>query len=159
MYCATKYFLELKFPGPHNKLHGVLGLGNYYHMSFDTKLGHVSYAIRHIPCAFNSCTYSLDQPWIAGFPEQKQPRCQTIEDFTYCPVLGSFNNWNSIKISHKETSSEEIYKIHQVVLDSMIKNMAELIQTGQCDAINTTYTSTMGYYVIEFMSEPYKLQE
>ena len=32
MYCATKQSHELKFIYPHNKPHGVCGLGNNYHM-------------------------------------------------------------------------------------------------------------------------------
>ena len=37
--------------------------------------------------------------------------------------------------------------------------MAALVQTGQYGAINTTYTTTMGYYVIKLFSETYTLQE
>ena len=34
-----------------------------------------------------------------------------------------------------------------------------LLQTGKYGAINTTYTTTMGYYVIKLLSESYTLQE
>ena len=61
-YCATNHFPELKFLGPQNKPHGVRGLGKYYHMRFDTKLGHGTYAIRFISCACTSLTSILDQP-------------------------------------------------------------------------------------------------
>ena len=37
--------------------------------------------------------------------------------------------------------------------------MDTLVQTDEYVAINTTYTTTMGYYVIELMSENYMLQE
>ena len=37
--------------------------------------------------------------------------------------------------------------------------MASLVQTGQYGAINTTYTSTIVYYVIKFTSELNTLQE
>ena len=37
--------------------------------------------------------------------------------------------------------------------------MAALVQTNKYGDINTTYTTTMGYYVIKFMSEAYTLQE
>ena len=73
-------------------------------------------------------------------------------------MLGYFNNWRILKLSHQATFSEEIDKIHQVVLDGISKKMDELVQTGQYGDINTTYTSTMGYYVIKFVSEPYTLQ-
>ena len=37
--------------------------------------------------------------------------------------------------------------------------MALLAQYGNCGAINTTYSTTMGYYVIEFVSEEHSQQE
>ena len=73
-------------------------------------------------------------------------------------MLGSFNNWNIIQLSHKATSSEEIYNIHQVVIYGIGENMAVLLQTGKYGAINTIDTTTMGYYAIEFMPEAYTLQ-
>ena len=45
-------------------------------------------------------------------------------------MLGYFNNWNIIKLSHKETTSEEIEKIHQVVLDGIDENMDALAKKG-----------------------------
>ena len=48
-------------------------------------------------------------------------------------------------------------KIHQVLLDIISDNMAALVQNDTYGAINTTYTTTMGYYVIKFMSKPYTL--
>ena len=44
-------FLDFSICAPHNKLHVERGLGKYYHMSFDTKLGHGTRAIHSIPCA------------------------------------------------------------------------------------------------------------
>ena len=67
-------------------------------------------------------------------------------------MLGYFNNWNIIQLSHKATSCEEIDKINQVVLDVISDNMAALVQTGKYGAINKTYTTAMGYYVIKFIS-------
>ena len=60
IYCATNQFPELKFLGPHNKSHGVLGLGKHYHMSFYPRLGHVTYSIRRISCDFTQCTSIVD---------------------------------------------------------------------------------------------------
>ena len=34
--------------------------------------------------------------------EHQQPRYQTVRNFTYWPVLGSFNNRKVIQLSHKE---------------------------------------------------------
>ena len=81
MYCATNQFPELKFLGPHKKPHCVSGLGKHYHICFHPKLGHGTYAIHRIHFAFDSCTYSLEQPWIPSFPAQQQPRYQPIKYF------------------------------------------------------------------------------
>ena len=62
----------------------------------------------------------------------------------YWPLLGSFNNWNIIHFSHKATSSEDIDKIIQVIIDDISDNMYALVQMGQYGAIYTTYTTTLG---------------
>ena len=67
-------------------------------------------------------------------------------------MSGSFNKWNIIKLSHKATSSERIDKINQFVLEGLSENMAALIQNYTYGAINTADTTTMGLYVITFMS-------
>ena len=50
IYCATNQFPELNFLGPHNKPHSIHRYGKNYHMRFDNKLGHGTYAIHCIPC-------------------------------------------------------------------------------------------------------------
>ena len=50
---------------------------------------------------------------------QQKLRYQPMKYSMYWPVLGSFNNSKILKISHKETPSEEIDKIYQVVLDGI----------------------------------------
>ena len=37
--------------------------------------------------------------------------------------------------------------------------MSALVQTDKYGAVNTTYTTTMGYYVIKLISEAYALRE
>ena len=123
LYCAANHFNELKFLGPHNKPPGVYGLGKHYHMCFDTKLGHVTYSIRHIPCDCTPCTSSLGRTWIPCFLAHQKPRYQHKKYFTYWHVLGSFNSWSILKLSHKATYSEWIDKINQFLLDGIIDNM------------------------------------
>ena len=106
IYCATNQFPELKFLMPHNKPHGVRGIGKHYNMSFDPKLGHKTCAIRQITCVCNLCTYIIDQILIKGLKSKKQSLYQTVQYFTYWYVLGYFNNWNIMQLSHKATSIE-----------------------------------------------------
>ena len=117
------------------------------------------YAICRIPCACVACTSMIDKPWISGIPPDKQEHYKPVTKCTYWPVLGAFNNWNIIELSLKSTSSEKFYAIHQVLLDGISDNMASLVESGKYGAINTTYTSTNGFYVIMFTSGAYTLQE
>ena len=110
MYCPTNQFTKFQVLRPHNKTHGLRGLGNYYHMRFDPKLGHVTCAIRCIPCDFTLCTPFLDQPYIPGMTSWQQPSYPYVKDCTYWHVLGYFNNWDILKLSNKATSSEELEK-------------------------------------------------
>ena len=77
----------------------------------------------------------------------------------YWPVLGSFNNCNIILLSPKSTSSDTFDEIHQVVIDGISDNTASLVESGTYEAINTTDTSTNGFYVIMFTLGAYTLQE
>ena len=70
-------------------------------------------------------------------------------------MLGSFKIWNILQLSHKTKSCEEIDKSNQVVLDGICVNMDSLVKTWKYGAINTTYTTIMGYYAIKLISEDY----
>ena len=61
-------------------------------------------------------------------------------------------------MSQKSTPSDVFDEIHQVVLDVISDNMAYLVESVNYEAINTTDTSTNGFYVIIFSSEAYTLQ-
>ena len=97
VYFDTNQFPALPFGSPHPKPHRSRGLSKHYHLCFDPKLGHGICAIFRIPCACVACTSMLDHPWISGTPLKKQSRYQPVTEFTYWPVLVSYNNWN---ISH-----------------------------------------------------------
>ena len=89
---------------------------------------------------------------------QQQTLYQPVKYFTYWPVLGYFNNCNILQLSHKATSCEDIDKINKVLLDGISENMVALVETGKYGDINTKNTTTMDYYVINFMSEAYTLK-
>ena len=70
-------------------------------------------------------------------------------------MIGSFNNCNTITLSHKAKTSEVFEEIHQVVLDGISENMVSLVQYSKYGDMNATDASTMRYYVIKFFSEAY----
>ena len=47
----------------------------------------------------------------------------------------------------------------KVLIDGISDNMAPLAQLGKYGAINAVDPTTMIYYVIKYLSEPYTLQE
>ena len=70
----------------------------------------------------------------------------------------SFNNWNIVQLSQKSTPFVAFDEIHQFVLDGISDHMDSLVKSGKYGAINTTDTTTNGFYVIIFTSESYTLQ-
>ena len=83
--------------------------------------------IRRISCACVACTSILDKTWISGIPSDEQELYKPVTKCTNWPELGSFNNWNIIKLSQKSTSSDTFDEIHQVVLDKISDNRASLV--------------------------------
>ena len=83
--------------------------------------------MRRIPCASLACTSMLDKPWISGIPPDEQEHYKPVTKCTYWLVLGSFNNWNVIKISQKSTPSDVFDEVQQVVHDGICDNIASLV--------------------------------
>ena len=100
----------------------------------------------------------IEKPCTFGIPSKKQALCQPVTNYTYWPVLSSFNNWSIIQLSQKSTPFEAFEEVHQVVLDGIIDHMALLVQYGKYGSINTADSSTNGYYVIKLISEAYTLK-
>ena len=62
------------------------------------------------------CTYTLYKTWTHGVTPNHHPRHQPVKDFTYLPMLGSFNNLNIVQFSYKATYSEKVGKIIRLYL-------------------------------------------
>ena len=159
IYCNTNQFPELPFCGMHSKPHGARWLSKHYCSHFYPKLGNGFCAIIRIPCACVACTSILYKPWISDIPSYKQERYKPVTNFTFYPVLLSFNYWNIIQLSQKSTPYDAFDEIHQVVLDGISENMASLVESVEYGSISTTYTATNIFYVIMFTSEAYTLQD
>ena len=70
-------------------------------------------------------------------------------------MLGSFNNCNIIQFDNKTTTTEVFDVANKVVLYGISDNMPALVQNGKYGAINTADPTTMGYYLVILLSEPY----
>ena len=78
-----------------------------------------------------------------------------MQDYTYWSVLGCFKNWSIITFSNKTTTCEEFEDICQVFIDGISDNIKYLVY----GTMNTTYASTLIFYVVKYISEDYILQE
>ena len=63
----------------------------------------------------------------------------------------SFNKWKIIQFTNKTTTNEDFDAVHKVLLDGISDNMSAIVHDEKYGAINTTYPTTMGYYVVKFL--------
>ena len=83
IYCATNQFPELKFLCPNNKKHGVRGLGNNYHMRFDTKLWHGTCAVCNTSNPF--CVYFVHLYYLPTLGSRFSSTVTTL--LSTCPIF------------------------------------------------------------------------
>ena len=159
MACDSTHFQELSFCGSHENPHGVRGFSKHYHLRLAPTLGHGKFSIRRIPCVGISCKHMLDKPRVIGSNPTRQPHYQPVEDCIHWPLLGSFNSCNRIKFTNKITTNKDFDAMHKVLLIVISEKVYELIHNGKYGAIYNADPTTMGYYVVKFLSEPYTLQE
>ena len=149
---------SLPFFIPHTKPRGLWGLSKHYHLFLDPKLCHVKCGILQIPSSYSAITNMLYKTWYPSVSHIKQPFYQTVVDCTHWPMLGSFGKYNIIQFTNKTTSSEESDDIHNVVIGFLSDNVLSLVQTGRYGAINKTFPTIIGYYVVKYMSVSFTLQ-
>ena len=95
----------------------------------------------------------MDNPWAYKVYPNKQPCYQPVVDCTYWHVLGSFNNSNIIQSINKPTSIQYFDTVPKVLIDGITDSMASLVQLGKYGATNAENSTTMGHYVIKYLSE------
>ena len=74
-------------------------------------------------------------------------------------MLGSFKNCIIIQFDNKTKTTEVFDVANKVVLYGISDNMPALVQNGKYGAINISYPTTIDYYVVKLLLEPYMLQD
>ena len=123
-------------------------------MQFDTKIEHSICTVRQITSACVEYTSMLEELWVHVWSTKQQARYQPVTNYIYLPVLGLFNNFNIITLSHKATPSEDFHEIHQAVLDVISVNMASLFQSRKYGAIITTDFQQWNTMLLIFLQRP-----
>jgi hypothetical protein len=83
------------------------------------------------------------------------------------PIFQGLNDWHLVqlirvpsKIAALETlAQEELFEAQVTILNGIAEEMAEGIEVGKIGAFSTEDEETSGYYLVEWKSEAYTLQE
>ena len=137
-------------------------LKDFYHIRCDPDLGQGFCAMRRIPCACIACVTQLSHPWTPNIDKLLQPR-YAIEPpcCKYASILRGYNKWylTELIIQPDSTSKEEMQEMHEGVLMGMTQVSSEEIEEGLFGAFETSDSQTQGYYIVQWLGNPYTLQE
>ena len=92
----------------------------------------------------------------------KQPRYKRNKKCELWPIFEGENDWKIVELRAKsaaEAKGDAARSSQYTVLQSMVARMTLLIKQGGRGAFGTEAEDTDGYYMVDFTSEPYTLQE
>ena len=70
------------------------------------------------------------------------------------------NDWHIVKLAPgKENNSEELKEAHRLVVKSWTKNAEKRIQGGKNGAFQTEDPEADGFYLVQWLGQPYQLEE
>ena len=74
--------------------------------------------------------------------------------------VGGLNKWKIVSLTATSgCDSDEVDLAHTVIMENITTIMAENIEVGSIGAFRTEDENADGYYLVQFTSEPYTLQE
>jgi hypothetical protein len=74
--------------------------------------------------------------------------------------VGGLNNWKILTLTATDgCDSDKVDLANTIILENIMTIMAENIEVGSIGAFCTEDEDTYGYYLVEFTSETYTLQE
>jgi hypothetical protein len=124
--------------------------------------------MRRIPCACEACLEQLKQPWDAKLERKDQPRySKGDQKCELWPIFEGLNDWHIVELSRvpakiaalEKLAQEELFDAQDTILNGIAEEMAEGIEAGKIGAFSTEDEETSGYYLVEWKSEAYTLQE
>jgi hypothetical protein len=140
--------------GPHN---GIMG---HYNLCADPKLGVGTIAVRRVPCLCVPCRAQLNKKWDPKLPPKEQPRYAASTDCELHEIFQDLNNWKIIQLlDTNESILEENDEVHELVLKSIAERLQNDIEIGGYGAVMTDDPDADGYYVLEWDSKAYQLEQ
>jgi hypothetical protein len=153
-YCDVK-MMSVGLPkGTHN---GILA---HYNLRCEKDLGIGVAAVRRIPCACAGCLEQLAKRWQPGVQANQQPRYVSSTTCHLWPIFEGLNDWIIITLEPTaSTSREEIEETWAVALEGIATRMAEKVEVGMFGTFQTDDPDADGYYLVEWTSVPYTVQD
>ena len=144
------------------------GIGHHYHFYCCPQLGLGKVAARRIPCSCQACYQQLNEPWEEEIQDiSKQPRFQKVQDCIYKEVFEGYNEWKIISLKSIPTKdaeedfdpADEMEELFNDILGEYEIEAANQIEKDMFGAYQTEDPNTDGFYIIQWMSHVYRLEE
>lgn len=83
------------------------------------------------------------------------------------PIFEGLNDWHIVELCRvpakiaalEKLAQEELFEAQDTILSGIAKEMAESIEVGKIGAFSMGDKETSGYYLVEWKSKAYTLQE
>ena len=136
------------------------GISAMYNICTDLDLGIRQAAMCHIPCSCKACVEQLAKPWKSGIEPEEQERYARNEKCKWWKIFEGLNDWKIVTCMLKTgADDEEIEDAQEEVLQGLATMMSESIKIDGVGAFMTGDPDADGYYIIQWTSIPYTLQE
>ena len=83
------------------------------------------------------------------------PTCLILHILAYDRLLQKLEHYPIYQL--KKNKKKLLF--NKVLLYGIYDNMSAIVYNGEYGVTNTAYSTTIGYYVFKFFSEPYTLQD
>ena len=118
-------------------------------------------AVRRIPCACSFCIEKLDLSCDKNEKDTSRKRYSTNKQRFNWNIIEGLNDWDIITLvtQTKNKNIEKDDEVFKTILTGVETKTNEKILTTMYGAMRTDDESTDGYYVLQWTSEPYTIQE
>jgi hypothetical protein len=136
------------------------GMAAMYNFRADPDLGMRAVAARRIPCACMACIEQLQLEWLPGNPAETQPRYLRNTQCQWFGIFDGLNDWQIIALKPRADADEdELEEAHAYALNGIETMNSEKVEVGKHGAFGTNDPDADGYYVVQWTTDPYTLQD
>ena len=128
------------------------GLRAMYHLIADPELGLGRVAVRRIPCGCDGCYKHLKKPIADRYKPHKD-----CKDYL---LYEGLNDWHILTLGPKTPgAAEQVEEAKVIVVQGTTEEVGKHIKKGSIGAFSTDDPDADGYYIVEWLGEPFVLEE